>query len=66
MRRVAFLNAAAIEQDVDSVTVFQDGGDERGDGGVGGEVCGVDCGFVAEGFDGLFCGLVGGVALDGC
>ena len=61
--RMASLDAAAVNQDVDSMAVFEDGGDEGGDGGVGGEVCSVDCCFAAEGFDGLFGGLVGCVAL---
>jgi hypothetical protein len=66
VRGVALLDPAAVEQDVDAVAVGEDGGDERGDGGVGGEVCGVDCGGAAERFDGLFGGLVGGVALGMC
>jgi hypothetical protein len=60
---MALLDATAVEQDVNSMAVFQDRWGEGGDGGVGGEVCGVDCGFAAEGFDGLFCCLVGVVAL---
>lgn len=60
---VASLDAAAVEQDVDSVAVLDDFGDEGGDGGVGGEVCGVDGCFASEGFDGLLGGLVGCVAL---
>jgi hypothetical protein len=58
------LDAAAVEQDVDSVAVGEDGRDERGDGGVGGEVCGVDFCGAAEGFDGGFGGGVGCVALE--
>lgn len=64
VRWVPLLNAAAVEQDVDSVAVGEDGGDELGDGGRGGEVGDVDCGFSSEGFDGLLGGLVGSVALD--
>lgn len=45
--------------------VGEDGGDEGADGGFGGQVGRVDCGFAAEGFDGLLCGLVAGVALGG-
>lgn len=45
------LDAAAVEQDVDSMAVFQDGGCECRDGGLGGEVAGVYCCFAAEGFD---------------
>jgi len=63
VRRMPLLYPAAVEQDVNSVSVIEDLGHERGDGGVGGEVGGVDCGFAAEGFDGGFGGLVGGVAL---
>lgn len=60
---MARLDTAAVEQDVDSVAVGEDGRDERGDRGVGGEVCGVDFGGAAERFDGGFGGGVGGVAL---
>lgn len=49
---------------MDSVAVAKDGGDEGGNGGLGGEVGGVDCGFAAERFDLLFRGLVAGVALE--
>ena len=60
------LDAAAVEQDVDAVAVFEDGGGEGGDGGGVGEVGGVDGGFAAEGLDGELCGLVGGVSLRAC
>jgi hypothetical protein len=63
VRRVASLNAGAVEQDVYSVAVLQDLGDEGGDGLGGGEVGGVDCCFAAQGLDLLFCGLVGSVSL---
>ena len=63
--RVPLLDAAAVEQDVDSVAVAEDGGYQGADGGLGGEVGSVDCGFAAEGFDLLFRGLVAGVALGG-
>jgi hypothetical protein len=62
---VSLLDAAAVEQDVYSVAVGEDAGNEGGDGGSRGEVCGVDCGFAAEGFDLLFGGLAAGVALGG-
>lgn len=65
MRGMTLLNAAAVQQNVDSMTVFQDGGDESRYRGIGGEVYSVDSGFAAEGLDGLFCLLVGGVALEG-
>lgn len=55
---MAFLDSAAVEQDVDSVAVFEDGGDEGGDGVVGGEVGRVDGGFATESLDGLFGFLV--------
>jgi hypothetical protein len=61
------LDAAAVEQDVYSVAVGKDVGYEGGDGGFGGEVCSVDCGFAAEGLDLLFGSLVAGIALGrGC
>lgn len=63
VRRVPLLDAAAVEEDVDCVAVFENLGDKRGDGVWGGEVGGVDCGFAVEGFDLLLGGLVGGVAL---
>jgi hypothetical protein len=65
MSRVSLLDTAAVEQDVDSVAVGEDGGDEVADGSLGGEVRGVDCGFAAEGLDLLFGSLVAGVALEG-
>jgi hypothetical protein len=58
------LDTAAIEEDVDLVAGGKDFGDEGGHGGSGGEVGGEDCCFAGEGFDGLFGGLVGFVALD--
>lgn len=63
---VAALDAAAIEEDGDAEVGVrgEDGGEEGGDGGVGGEVGRVDGGGAAEGFDGEFGGLVGAVALD--
>lgn len=61
---MALLDAAAVEEDVDSVAVCEDGGHERGDGRGGGEVGGVDCGGTAEGFDGGFGGLVACIALE--
>ena len=54
--RVTPLDTAAVEQDVYSVTVFEDGGDKGADGVLRGEVCGVDCGFAAERLDGVFDG----------
>lgn len=51
---VPLLNTAAVEQDVDSVAVFEDGGDKGGDGVVGGEVGGVDGSFATEFLDGSF------------
>jgi hypothetical protein len=48
---ISLLDTAAVEQDVDPVSIFQDFGYERGNRGFGGEVCGVDCGFSVEGFD---------------
>jgi hypothetical protein len=59
------LDAAAVEQDVDSVTVGENGGYQGADGGFGGEVGGVYCGFAAEGFDLFFRCLVASVALEG-
>ena len=61
---MSLLDAAAVEQDVYSVAVGQDAGDEGGDGGSRGEVCGIDCGFAAEGFDLLFGSLAAGVTLE--
>lgn len=61
---MSLLDAAAIEQNVDFVTVFEDGGDEGVDGFGRGEIAGIDLGFAAESFDGLFGGLVGRVPLD--
>lgn len=67
VRGMPLLDAAAVEQDVYSVAVGKDAGDEGGDGGFGGEVCSVDCGFAAEGLDLLFGSLVTGIALGrGC
>jgi hypothetical protein len=67
VRGMPLLDAAAVEQDVYSVAVGKDAGDEGGDGGFGGEVCSVDCGFAAEGLDLLFGSLVAGIALGrGC
>lgn len=48
---------------MDSVPVGKDLGDERRNGGGGGEVCGVDCCFATEGLNRGFGGLVGLVAL---
>jgi len=62
---VPLLDAAAVQQDVDSVAVGEDFGRQGCDGGVGGEVSGVDCRFATEFLDGLFCLLVGFVALGG-
>lgn len=42
------LDSAAVEQDVDSVTVFEDLWDEGGDGGWSREIGGVDGSFAAE------------------
>jgi hypothetical protein len=63
VRRVAALDAAAVEENMDNVAVFEDFRDERVDRGGRSEVCGVYCCFAAEGFDGLFGGLVGLVTL---
>jgi len=63
MGGVSSLDSAAVQQDVDLVAVFEDCGDEGGDGVVGGQVTCVDLGFAVELLDGFFCGLVGGVAL---
>jgi hypothetical protein len=63
VRRVAALDATAVEEDMDTVTVFEDFRDERVDRGGRSEVCGVYCCFAAKGFDGLFGGLVGLVTL---
>lgn len=41
------LYAGAIQEDVDSVVVSEDLGDEFRDGGLRGQVCGVDCAFSA-------------------
>lgn len=60
---VAALDAAAVQKDVYSLARGGDFGDEGGDGFLGCEVCGVDCGFAAEFFDCLFGFLVGFVAL---
>lgn len=43
---VSLLNAAAVEEDVYSMAVFEDGGDEARYRGLGREVGGVDCCFV--------------------
>lgn len=64
VRWVPLLDAAAVEQDVDSVAVGENFGGEAYYALVGGEVCGVDCGFAAEGLDRLFGLLVGFVALE--
>jgi hypothetical protein len=58
------LDAGAVEEDVDLVTVFKDCGNELRDSVLGGEVAGVDLGFAAEGLDGGFGLLVGGIALE--
>lgn len=63
---MSLLDSAAVEQDVDSVPVLENGWDEGGDGGFGGEVGGVDCCFAAESLDGGLCGLIGRVSLDWC
>lgn len=63
---VAPLDTAAVEQNVYSMTVFEDSGKEGGDRSFGGEVRRVDCGFAAERLDGLPGGLVGCVALSLC
>lgn len=60
---VAPLDTTAVEQDVYSVAVFEDGGEEGGHGLFRGEVRGIDCGFAAERLNGLLGGLVGCVAL---
>lgn len=61
--RVAPLDSAAVEQDVDPVAIFEDSREEGGDRGFGGEVRGVDCSFATERFNCLLGGLVGCVAL---
>jgi hypothetical protein len=63
VRRVAALDAAAVEEDMYTVAVFEDLWDKCVDRGGRGEVCGVDRCFAAQGFDGLFGGLVGLVTL---
>jgi len=60
---VPALDAGAVEEDVDTVAGVEDGGDEDGDGGGGGEVCGIDGGFAAKGFNLGLRFLVGGVSL---
>lgn len=42
MARVSSLDAGTVDEDVDPVAVAEDGGDEGGDGGLRGEVSGVD------------------------
>lgn len=61
--RVSPLDAGAIDEDADLEAVGEDAWDERGDFCGGGEVGDVEVRFAAEGFDGGFGGLVGGVAL---
>ena len=65
MCRVPGLDFAAVEKDVDAVTIREDGGDERRDGGGGGEVSRVDESFAAERFDMGFDGEVRRVSLLG-
>lgn len=57
------MNAAAVEKDVYSMAVFENGREKGAHGLFGGEVRGVDCNFSAERLDGLLGGLVGCVAL---
>jgi len=57
------LDTAAIEQNVDSVTVVKDRRDQGGDVGGGGEVCDVDCGLAAERLNSVFGGSIRGVSL---
>lgn len=47
------LNSCAIHQDCDLVSVFEDCRSEGCYFGLRGEVCGVDCRFAAESFDGF-------------
>ncbi len=51
--RMASLNSRAIHQDVDFMSIFQNGRSERCYFGLGGEVCSVDWCFAAEGFNGF-------------
>lgn len=64
LRGVAALDAGAVDEDAQLVPVGEDARHEAGDGGGRGEVGRVDVCVAAEGFDGGFGGLVGGVALD--
>lgn len=63
--RMAPLDAAAVDKDVDGVAGGEELRDEGGDAGWGGEVGGNDFGAAAEVFDGGFCCCVGFVALVG-
>lgn len=60
---VTTLDSAAVEKDSNIVAVCCHFRDERGHGGLGGEVCGVDLAFAAQFLDQLPCFLVRLVAL---
>ena len=65
VRWVSLLDAAAVEQDVDSVAVLQHLGKEGRDRVGRGQVGGVDGGLAVAFFDLLLGGLVGRVSLAG-
>lgn len=52
--RVPLLNTAAVEEDVNSVPIFEDLRGQLGYGFVGGEVAGIDLRFSAQLFNGFF------------
>lgn len=62
--RMATLDAAAVEQDVNLVTVGEDLGNEGFDGGRVGEVGRVDLRGALEGLDGVECGSIRSISLE--
>lgn len=63
VRVVAPLDAGGVDEDVDGVLVGEDLGDERCDGGLGGEVCGVDGALATELLYSFFCSCIRSVSL---
>jgi hypothetical protein len=59
------LDSCAVHQDRDLVPVFENCGCQGCYFGLRGEVCGVDCGLAAQGFDCGFRCEIGMVALAG-
>ena len=66
MTWMSLLDARAIYENVNLVSILQNGGCESCNFGLRGEVCGVDGGFSAQGLDLGFCFCGSGISLGFC